>query len=44
MIAAILWQAQRLGGTWAGIVIPATVFAVSFWLTWLLYKHFSKKT
>lgn len=43
MIAAAIWQAERLGGQWAGIVIPGVIFATSFVLTWLLYKHFSRK-
>lgn len=27
-----------------GIVVPAVVFIFSFTMTYLLYKHFSKKT
>jgi len=27
-----------------GILVPAAVFAFSFWMTDLLYKHFSKKS
>jgi uncharacterized PurR-regulated membrane protein YhhQ (DUF165 family) len=26
-----------------GILVPAAVFAFSFWMTDLLYRHFSKK-
>lgn len=26
-----------------GIIIPAVVFAISFTMTYLLYRHFSKK-
>jgi hypothetical protein len=36
-------QATRLGSPILGIVIPAIVFAVSFVLTWMLYRHFSRK-
>ncbi len=32
------------GGTIVfGILVPAAVFAFSFWMTELLYRHFSKK-
>ncbi len=27
-----------------GILVPAAVFVFSFWMTDLLYKHFSKKS
>jgi uncharacterized membrane protein len=27
-----------------GIVIPAAVFAFSFFMTYLMYRHFSKKS
>ena len=26
-----------------GVVIPGAVFAVSFTMTWLLYRHFAKQ-
>lgn len=26
-----------------GILVPGAVFAVSFWITWALYRRFSKK-
>jgi len=26
-----------------GIAVPAVVFLFSFWVTYLLYRHFSKK-
>lgn len=26
-----------------GILVPAAVFAFSFWMTHLLYRHFSRK-
>lgn len=36
-------QATRLGSPIWGVIIPAVVFAVSFVLTWLLYRHYSKR-
>lgn len=36
-------QSQRIGHPSLGVIIPAVVFAVSFVLTWMLYKHFSRK-
>ena len=27
-----------------GILVPAAVFGFSFWMTHLLYRHFSKKS
>lgn len=27
-----------------GILVPGVVFAVSFWITWALYRKFSKKS
>jgi len=35
---------QRQGGEILGIVIPLAVFISSTLLTWLLYRHFSRKT
>jgi hypothetical protein len=26
-----------------GILVPGAVFAVSFWITWALYRRFSRK-
>lgn len=34
------WAAIRANFT--GILFPAAVFAFSFWMTWLLYRHFVK--
>ena len=33
--------AAAIGPTWLGVVIPLVVFAVAFWATWRLYKHFA---
>jgi hypothetical protein len=48
---ALLEKASRKGedtvtsGTLVfGILVPAAVFAFSFWMTDLLYRHFSKKS
>lgn len=35
---------QGLIDNWVGIVIPVAIFAVSFALTWLLYRHFASKS
>jgi hypothetical protein len=33
----------RIGSPFLGVLIPAIVFAISFVLTWMLYRHFSRK-
>jgi hypothetical protein len=33
----------RIGHPWLGVIIPAVVFLASFVLTWMLYRHFSKR-
>jgi hypothetical protein len=33
----------RIGSPVLGVIIPAAVFLLSFVLTWMLYKHFSRK-
>lgn len=33
---------ERIGGPWLGVVIPAILLILSFGVTWLLYKHFSR--
>ena len=33
----------RIGSPILGWIIPAVVFLFSFVLTWMLYRHFSKK-
>ena len=33
----------RIGPPILGIIVPAIVFVVSFVLTWMLYKHFSRR-
>jgi len=34
------WEAIR--SNLAGIIFPVTIFAFSFWVTWLLYRHFAR--
>ena len=41
-MTGLIAQAARIGTPVLGIVIPGIVFIVSFILTWLLYRHFSK--
>jgi len=41
MISVLAEVPGRIGHPLLGIVIPAFVFAVSFVLTWWLFKHFS---
>ncbi len=38
-----MMQVTRIGHPSLGVIIPAAVFAVSFVLTWMLYKHFSRR-
>jgi hypothetical protein len=40
----LLAQSARIGSPVLGVVIPALIFAASFLLTWMLYRHFSKRT
>jgi hypothetical protein len=39
----LLAQFTRIGSPVLGILIPAVVFVTSFALTWMLYRHFSRK-
>jgi hypothetical protein len=34
------WEAIR--SNLVGVVVPVLIFSLSFWLTWLLYRHFSR--
>ncbi len=42
MIAQIE-QAQRIGDASLGIIIPTLILGFSVFLTWILYKRFSKQ-
>ncbi|MGH9792102.1 MAG: hypothetical protein ACRD5W_12905 [Candidatus Acidiferrales bacterium] len=35
---------QRLGHPALGWIVPGAIFVVSFVLTWMVYKHFSRKS
>jgi hypothetical protein len=41
-VLILLQAAQRIGPEWMGIVVPASILLLSCWVTWALYKHFSK--
>ena len=43
MIAVLAQQATRIGHPILGYIIPAIIFAVSFLVAFLLYKHFTKQ-
>jgi len=36
-------QPERIGHPALGVIVPAVVFIISFVLTWMLYKHFSRR-
>jgi hypothetical protein len=38
----VLLDATRIGKPILGVVIPLLIFIISFGVSWLLYKHFSK--
>ena len=42
MIYSLILQAQRIGHSAFGIIIPAAIFLISFLVAYLLYRHFSK--
>lgn len=42
-MAVILQQSMRMDSSLLGVVIPLLVFLVSFVVTWMLYRHFSKR-
>lgn len=35
--------AERIGSPLLGIIIPALILGISTWVTWLLYKKFTKE-
>ena len=41
-MAALLLQSTRIGKPVLGVIIPLSVLMVSFVVTWILYKHFSR--
>ena len=36
-------EVERIGSPILGIIIPGVVLVISFVLTWMLYRRFSKK-
>lgn len=42
MINFILLQTARIGAPILGIIIPAIIFGISFFVTYLLIRHFMK--
>jgi len=42
MIGFILLQTSRIGAPILGVIIPAVIFGLSFFLTYLLIRHFMK--
>lgn len=43
MIGFILLSASRIGAPILGVIIPALIFSISFFVTYLLIRHFTKK-
>ena len=41
---AMLQQSARIGKPIVGVIIPLIVFIISFVVSWILYKHFSKQS
>jgi len=39
----VITQSLRTGSSLPGIIIPIVVFLISFIVTWILYKYFSKR-
>jgi TRAP-type C4-dicarboxylate transport system permease large subunit len=42
MSSALILQSTAIGSPLLGIIIPGVVLVISFVVTWLLYRHFSK--
>ncbi|MGH9796057.1 MAG: hypothetical protein ACRD5G_14915 [Candidatus Acidiferrales bacterium] len=40
----LVGAAQRLGHPALGWIIPGAIFVLSFVLTWMVYKHFSRRS
>lgn len=43
MASIILQAANRIGSPWLGVVIPAAVFAFSFFIAFALFRHFTRR-
>ena len=44
LVALQLAANQRLGHPALGWVVPGVIFLASFVLTWMVYRHFSRKS
>ncbi len=42
-MAALILQTTRIGKPILGVIIPLAIFIISFIVTWMLYRHFSKQ-
>jgi sterol desaturase/sphingolipid hydroxylase (fatty acid hydroxylase superfamily) len=42
-MTAVLPESSGAGGKVMGIAIPAVILMFSFWVTWALYRHFTKQ-
>lgn len=36
-------MATAIGSPILGVIIPAAIFLLSFWVAWACYKHYSRK-
>ncbi len=36
-------MATAIGSPILGIIIPAAIFLVSFWVAWACYRHYARK-
>ncbi len=43
MASIALQVVNRIGSLWLGVVIPAAVFALSFFIAFALFRHFTRQ-
>ncbi len=43
MLGLLAQQLPRIGHPILGVIVPALIFTISFFVAFLLYKHFTKK-
>lgn len=43
MLAVLAQTSTRIGSPVLGFIIPAVIFALSFFIAFYLYRHFTKK-
>ena len=48
VMVAVVWGAIYIGNiplskALPGVIVPAIILGFSFWVTWALYRHFSKQ-